>query len=227
MSTKAPTRTWSAARQAPAWIAVLICAVYAAFAVSTATAYVLDVLGITQAGPGRSAPPLFVLHALSGALALIAGSLQLRLAARLLRDRRRTHRRIGRTYLWAAWITSLSSLGVAASFDVSIAAKTAFAMASLLWFAATTVAFLRIRQGSVLQHREWMIRSFSLAYFFVTFSLWVPVLAATDLPQAIGYPLAVFLSYSLNLIAAEWWIRRTRSSHNRNTWIQRESRTRP
>ena len=224
---RAPTPTRNAASQALAWAAVLISTVYAAFALSTATAYVLYLLGITEPGPGRSAPPLFVLHVLSGALALTAGSLQLQLATRLLCDRRRTHRRIGRTYLWAAWITSLSSLGVAAFFDVSIAAKTVFAMASLLWFATTTVAFLRIRQGSVLQHREWMIRSFSLAFFFVTFSLWVPILAATDLPHAIGHPLAVFLSWSLNLIAAEWWIRHTRLVRTGTRGSRREMRTRP
>jgi hypothetical protein len=93
-------------------------------------------------------------------------------------------------------------------------------MASLLWFTTTTVAFLRIRQGDVPRHREWMVRSFSLAFFFVTFSLWVPLLASTDLPDAIGYPLAVVLSWGLNLVAAEWWIRRTRSSHDRTAWAQ-------
>jgi hypothetical protein len=39
-----------------------------------------------------------------------------------------------------------------------------------------------------------MIRSFSLALFFVTGGLWPPLLAATELPQAIGYPLALFLT---------------------------------
>jgi hypothetical protein len=105
---------------------------------------------------------------------------------------------------------------VAAFFDVSLPAKAAFTGESLLWFTTTTAAFQRIRHRRVLEHREWMIRSFSLAFFFVTFSLWPPLLAATALPPAIGYPLALFLSWSLNLIAAEWWIRRTRSDHNRN-----------
>jgi hypothetical protein len=41
------------------------------------------------------------------------------------------------------------SLGVAAFFDMSLAAKATFAGVSLLRFATTTVAFLRIRQGRV------------------------------------------------------------------------------
>ena len=204
-----PTR--STARQTVGWIAVFVCTVYGVFALSVAIGYVLDLVGIGDEGPGRSAPPLFVLHALSGGVALIAGSIQLRLARRLLGSRSDAHRRIGWIYLWGAWITSLSSLGVAAFFDVNVAARIVFAAGSLLWFGTTTVAFVRIRRGRVLAHREWMIRSFSLAFFFVTGSLWMPILAGTALPEAIGYPLALFLSWSLNLVAAELWIRRTRS----------------
>jgi uncharacterized membrane protein len=226
LTTRASTRSSSAASAALAWIAVLICAVYAAFALIMAIAAVLDWLGSGGHATGRSAPPLFVLHALSGTVALLAGSLQLRLATRLLRGRRQLHRRIGQTYLWAAWITSLSSLGVATFFDVSVAAKVAFAGVSLLWLVTTTLAFLRIRQGNVRAHREWMLRSFSLAFFFVTGSLWPPILAATALPQAVGYPLALFLSWSLNLLAAEWWIRRTRAPKNRNLLAGPDTSTR-
>jgi uncharacterized membrane protein len=213
---RTPTRTNNAVSSALGWTAVLVCAVYSLFALVAATTVVLDWLNSGAQGTGRSAPALFIFHALSGAVALVAGSLQLRLAPRVFGRRRRLHRRVGRIYLWTAWATSLSSLGVAAFFDVSIAAKAAFAGVSLLWFATTTVAFRRIRHGNVPAHREWMIRSFSLAFFFVTGSLWPPLLAATDLPQATGYPLALFLSWSLNLLAAEWWIRRTRTSYPRS-----------
>jgi uncharacterized membrane protein len=225
LTTRAPTRIHRAAGSVLAWIGILICAFYAGFALVMAVVAVLDWLDSGWQGTGRSAPPLFVLHAISGTVALLAGSLQLRLATPLLRGRRHLHRRIGQTYLWAAWITSLSSLAVAAFFDVSIAAKTMFVTTSLLWFATTTVAFLRIRQGNIRQHREWMIRSFSLAFFFVTGSLWPPILAATPLPQAIGYPLALFLSWSLNLLAAQWWIRRTRPSQHRNLRPGLDTRT--
>ena len=200
-----------AARQTGGWIAVFVCTVYGVFALSIAIGYVLGVVGIGDEGPIRSAPPLFVLHAVAGAVALTAGSIQLRLAGRLLASRRHTHRRMGWIYLWGAWITSLSSLGVAAFFDVSVVARIVFAAESLLWFGTTTVAFVRIRRGRVLAHREWMIRSFSLAFFFVTGSLWMPLLAGTALPEAVGYPLAVFLGWSLNLVAAELWVRSARS----------------
>jgi hypothetical protein len=109
--TRTPTRSNSAVKSALAWAAVFICILHAAFALIMAIAAVLDWLDSGGHATGRSAPPLFVLHAISGAVALLGGSLQLRLATRLLRTRRALHRRIGQTYLWAAWITSLSSLG--------------------------------------------------------------------------------------------------------------------
>jgi hypothetical protein len=73
-----------------------------------------------------------------------------------------------------------------------------------------------------------MIRSFSLSLFFVSFSFWVPGLTGTSLPEAISYPLAVFLSWSLNLLVAEAWIRHTRpqsrrisANMNRNYGLQK------
>ncbi len=56
-----------------------------------------------------------------------------------------------------------------------------------------------------------MIRSFALTFFFVTFSIWVPGLEATALPHQISYPLAVSLSWGLNLLGAEIWIRNGRA----------------
>ena len=72
-----------AASSALAWTAVLVCAFYSLVALMAAAA-VLDRLGPGDQGPGRAAPPLFVRHAISGGVALLAGSLQLRLATRLL-----------------------------------------------------------------------------------------------------------------------------------------------
>jgi hypothetical protein len=63
-------------------------------------------------------------------------------------------------------------------------------------------------------HREWMIRGFSLAAFFITFSLWDHLLAAMPMSPATAFALAVLVGWSLNLIVAEVWIRRTRTGRN-------------
>ena len=191
------------------WILLSICALYGGFAFYMAGIEVVSLLGMFEEAPARAAPPVFVLHALSGGVALISAPLQLN---QRIRDKhRRMHRVIGRFYVTTVWITSVAAFWVAMFFDVSLPAKIAFGMLAILWFATTSIAFLSIRGRQVAQHREWMIRSFSLCFFFVTFSFWVPGLEGTALPEAVAYPLAVFLSWSLNLIAAEVWIRRTRS----------------
>ena len=193
------------------WIFFLICAFYGVFAFYMGGIGILSLLGIAEDAPHRATPFVFVVHALSGGAAVITGSLQLN--RRLLNKKRKMHRVIGRTYVLGVWISSVGGLWMTAFFDVSIAAKIVFGVVSILWFSTTTIAFLHILNRKFVEHREWMIRSFSLSFFFITFSLWVPGLAYTNLPEAIGYPLAVFLSWSINLIVAELWIRRTRSQY--------------
>ncbi len=191
------------------WICFLICAFYAIYAFSLGIIEILSLLNITEDAPYRAAPLMFILHALLGSMALISGILQFN--RRILTKKRHIHRSLGRMHVGAIWISSASGLWITTSFDVSIAAKVAFGVLAILWFSTTTIAFLRIRKRNIKEHREWMIRSFALSFFFVTGSFWMPGLASTSLPQAIAYPLAVFLSWGLNLIVAEWWIRRTRS----------------
>jgi uncharacterized membrane protein len=194
------------------WAAVVLCATYSVFAFSMAAVAVLSLAGVIPDAPSRTAPPLFVAHAVAGGVALVCGAAQLQLARRWLRSRPRAHRVLGRVYAVASWAASAASLGVALLFDVPVAARMAFAAGAVLWFSATTVAVVRIRRGRIAEHRQWMVRSFSVSFFFVTASLWMPVLAATSIPASVGYPLAIVLGWGANLAAAEVWLRRARPS---------------
>jgi uncharacterized membrane protein len=188
------------------WLAVGVCLLYAGFAVAVVVDEAAEVLG---GGSDRSAPALFLVHALAGAIALAAGAVQLRLAGTWARRRPALHRALGRGYAGAAWMTSAGSLVVVASFDVSVVSRVLFVLGAVLWFGSTTVAVRHVRAGRVARHREWMVRSYALALFFLTFSVWQPLL-----PGPAGYPVAVFLSWALNLAAAELWLRRrARSDH--------------
>jgi uncharacterized membrane protein len=191
----------------------LVCAFYAVYAFYMGIVEILSQLGFVADAPPRAVPLIFIMHALSGGVALISGPLQFN--RRILSKKRKAHRVIGRIYVAAIWISSIGGLWSAIFFNVDIAAKIVFGVLSILWFSTTTIAFLRIRKREIAAHREWMIRSFSLSLFFVTFSFWVPGLASTNLPEVISYPLAVFLSWSLNLMVAESWIRRTRTQFRR------------
>lgn len=187
------------------WIFFLICALYSGYAFYMGGVEVLSLFGFIEDAPQRAVPLVFVIHAFTGGPALLVGPLQFN--QRLLKNKRRLHRGLGRIYVVAILTTSVAAFWSALFFDVPAAAKVVMGVLAVLWFGTTAIAFQRIRQRQIVAHREWMLRSFSLSFFFVTFSFWVPGLATTSLPEAVGYPLAVFLSWGLNLLAAELWIR--------------------
>jgi hypothetical protein len=43
------------------------------------------------------------------------------------------------------------------------------------WIVTTSMAVLAIRRRNVVQHREWMLRSYTVTFAFVTFRLFVDV----------------------------------------------------
>ncbi len=192
------------------WVLFLISSFYGLYAFYMGAVEIFSQFGLVTDAKYRAAPIMFVVHALSGGVVLIAGALQFNRT--LLNKNRPLHRLVGKIYVYAIWVVSISAFWNAIFFDVVFPAKISFLILATLWFATTTIAFLHIRKRKIKEHREWMIRSFSLSLFFVTFSFWVPGLTGTDLPYSLAYPLAVFLSWSLNLVLAEFWIRLSRSN---------------
>jgi uncharacterized membrane protein len=186
------------------WLALAVCALYGAYALSMGTLAVLSLLDLVQDAPRRGAPLLFVVHAWSGGIALISGVVQFNGGMR--RRWPRVHRALGRVYVVSVWIAGLAGLEITPSIEASLATKAGFAVLAVLWFATTTVALLRIRSRRVAAHRVWMIRSFALSLFFVTFGTWAP--GAASIRDSASYTLGVWLSWMLNLLIAEVWIRR-------------------
>jgi hypothetical protein len=205
---QAATRAHGPLTRSGWWALALIVAVYGAFALWMGISEVLFVLGAAPETKHRATPIVFAIHALAGAVALIIGPLQ---SSRWIRRRAGLRRALGRTYVAGVWIAGVAAVLDARAFDVSTAAKVVFAATALLWLTTTTIGMLRARARRFGEQHDWMVRSYSLSLFFVTFSLWVPALAHTSLPPNVGYPLALFLSGALNLVAAELWIRRTRA----------------
>lgn len=194
---------------------VAVGAFYALFALTIAAQTAAALLGLTEPQQTRAAPPLFVVHAVTGAVALLAASVQLGLFATPPTPRqRRWHRAVGRWYVATAVLTSVLSVLVVAMFDVDGLTQAAFLGEAVLWFVTTTLAYIHIRARRPGRHREWMIRSFAFTAFFITFSLWDPLLAALPLPPARAFALAVVLGWLVNLVVAEVWIRRTRPARS-------------
>jgi len=190
------------------WLVLaVICAIYTAFAIAAG-------LGLAEAEKTRAIRPAFVAHALAGGLALIAGAMQFNPSIRARFPW--VHRFGGRAYVLGVSVASIAGVASAVVFDVSVVARASFVLLGVVWFVSTLLAYRMILTGDVLRHREWMLRSFSLSLFFVAFSVWVPALSYSDLAKEAAYALAVTLSWVLNLVIAEAWIRQTRKLGDRS-----------
>jgi protein-S-isoprenylcysteine O-methyltransferase Ste14 len=182
------------------WALLATCLLHAGFALAMAGAEVTSWLGVGPAAKARGATAAFVLHAVTGAVGSV-------LAAPPPQRWLTLHRRLGRVYAWAAWITSVASVSITAAFQIAVAAKVMFWVLSVLWCLTTTITVHRARQGDRRSHEQWAVRSVSLTLFFVTFNPWVSGLEALGYSRDASYTLGVFLSWGLNLLAAEAWIR--------------------
>ena len=189
------------------WTLFLVVLLYVAFSLQMGFAELFFLFGIGVEAKHRATPVIFVVHALAGGVCLFVAPLQ---SFRWVRRRPGLRHALGRTYVVAVWLASVTAVVDAMSFNVTAASKATFIVTAVLWFATTTLGFVRTLQRRFAERHEWMVRSYSLSLFVASFSILVPALAATPLPTPVSYPLGLALSTTLNLAAAELWIRRHR-----------------
>ncbi|HVR39260.1 MAG TPA: DUF2306 domain-containing protein [Thermoanaerobaculia bacterium] len=155
---------------------------------------------------------LLLTHISCGIVALILGPLQF-----IGTKRQRAHRVLGRVYVSAVAIGSISGLPLSLRILDAIppalrtsfyAVVAGFATLSIAWPIVTAIAFAKIRQRRFDEHRAWMIRSYALTFGAVSVRfLAMPYLLLTRDPL-LSITLAI-CGWPLNLIVAEWLIRRT------------------
>jgi uncharacterized membrane protein len=141
-------------------------------------------------------------HLIGGAIALLAGGAQF--WAGLRKRRPAVHRWTGRVYLVGVVIGAASAYVLSFRAVLGWAFGTAtFVMASA-WVVATAMGFAAIRSGQVTAHREWMLRSYVVAFGFVTFRLMLisPLFAGLgSLPERLT--VLLWLSWTVPLLIAE------------------------
>lgn len=115
--------------------------------------------------------------------------------------------------LVAAAITGVSGLYLGVGIPYAGAAEALPTLLfGMLFFVFVVRAYRAARCGQYGQHREWMIRMFSLAAGVGTIRLagLVLVSAGMGMRELIGW--AFTLGWVTSLMAAEWWIHRTRTT---------------
>ena len=105
---------------------------------------------------------LLIPHTLCGLIALLSGPIQF---SSRLRERHLTfHRVLGRTYVVSVFIGAATGVALA----IGRPGLPGTSMQAAAWVVCTTAAFLNARNRQIIQHRQWMVRSYAVTFTFVS-----------------------------------------------------------
>ena len=144
-------------------------------------------------------------HISGGLIALVIGPFQF--SNRFRNKYMPAHRWLGRIYLSAILVGTISStyLSWTSALRVNFSWALALQILGLVWIASAVMAFLCVIKKRILQHKEWMIRSYVITFAFVLFRFLneLPI-AKTLMPQfAERGPTIGWLSWTIPLFITE------------------------
>ncbi len=105
---------------------------------------------------------LLIPHTLAGIIALLAGPLQF--SSRFRQRYLTFHRFLGRVYVIAVFVGSFTGIALAAGRP----GLPGTSMQAAAWIVCTTAAFVTARNRQIIQHRQWMARSYAVTFTFVS-----------------------------------------------------------
>jgi uncharacterized membrane protein len=105
---------------------------------------------------------LLIPHVLCGTFALLAGPLQF--SSRFRQRHLKFHRVLGRMYVISVFIGAFTGIALAAGRP----GLPGTSMQAAAWVVCTTAAFLTARNRQIVQHRQWMARSYAVTLTFVS-----------------------------------------------------------
>ena len=105
---------------------------------------------------------LLIPHTLAGVVTLLIGPLQF--SSRFRQRYLKLHRVLGRIYVIFVFIGAAT--GVALAYGRPGFPGTS--MQAAAWVVCTTAAFVTVRNGHIIQHRQWMARSYAVTFTFVS-----------------------------------------------------------
>jgi uncharacterized membrane protein len=144
---------------------------------------------------------LLVPHAVCGSLALLSGPLQF--SSRLRRKHLKFHRVLGRVYVFSIFIAATITIVLTQGSGLEIATY----VQSGAWVVCTLAALLTARNRQIMQHRQWMVRSYAVTFTFITLripNLWPRYFNMKPSSVALTIIIVTFLSVFLPDIAFNW-----------------------
>jgi uncharacterized membrane protein len=142
-----------------------------------------------------------VLHVAAGVIALSVGVVQLWLG--LTNRIARLHRALGKLYVGTVLLGSMAGFYLALTIPGNPPYAAGLFTLCVAWVVTTSMAVLAIRRRNVLQHREWMMRSYAVTFAFVTFRFGVDRLAAKGLPVPDAQVIMAWACWAMPLLLLE------------------------
>jgi len=105
---------------------------------------------------------LLIPHTLAGIFALLIGPINF--SSRIRQRHLTLHRVLGRIYVVSVFVGSFT--GIALAWGRPGLPGTS--MQAAAWMVCTTAAFLTARNRQIVQHRQWMARSYAVTFTFIS-----------------------------------------------------------
>ena len=144
-------------------------------------------------------------HISGGLLALAIGPFQL---SKTFRNKfMTTHKWLGRIYLTAILFGTISATYLAWTSAFRVNFSWAFGLQGLAfaWITTASMAYISVMRGRILQHKEWMIRSYVVTFAFVTFRWLTDLQISHQLMNKFEErgPTIIWLSWAIPLLITE------------------------
>jgi hypothetical protein len=147
----------------------------------------------------------FYTHIILGGIALLIGWLQFNTKLRL--RNLSTHIVIGKIYIVSVLFSALASIGLGFFATGGFITSTGFICLGTIWFTTTLLAYLKIKNMQVEQHRRLMIYSYAACFAAVTLRIWLPVLIIISGDFIVAYSIVAWLCWVPNLVVANLIVR--------------------
>ena len=154
----------------------------------------------------------FYIHIFAGMFCITAALTQF--SSYILKKRKRVHIWMGKIYVLVVLL-----LGAPTGLYMSFFAKGSFwerilfMFMAMYWFYSTSKGLQTIKAKNVLAHKNWMIRSYSMAMTAVTFRIYHILFYYLGIDHLHNYEISLWISVLGNMLLAEYFIFKKSTSY--------------
>ena len=142
-----------------------------------------------------------LLHIAGGVIALIVGVVQLWLG--LTNRVAALHRALGKLYVGVIAVASIGGFYLSLTIPGSAPYAAGLFFLCVAWVITTSMAVLAIRHRNLLQHRQWVMRSYAVTFAFVTFRFGVEALVSQGLATSDAQAIMAWACWAVPLMLLE------------------------